>query len=215
MDRRIIIGLVVAGVILLLLVLPSVLRAAAKGNAKSRCEALRVEFDIATLAQDAVKIRTLESQMAECNRDLEALGVSIDPGEEQLKLCEFQYDRVEDWWRIYINTDWADGNKRNANYAAITQSTRELGPCIESALPLCRTEASLSFASSLLDRAIKDCNARKRCNLEGGYGCGRLFGVYIEAHPNDRATQEDVLIGMLAQVYPAIQRRREAIAGSK
>jgi hypothetical protein len=212
MSRPLLIGAIVAVIVAIVaLVGPSIVATFAKGAARSRCAQLETEYQAAVQAQDASAVRRLESAMAECNRDLEALGVDIDPGEEQMKACAFAYGKIEDWWTIYINTDWVDTLKRNRNYAAIVQGTRDLATCIRENLALVRTNAGIQAATNLVDRAIKDCNARKQCNLSGGFGCGRLFGVYDEPHPNDRAAEEDRLIGDLAMVYPDIQRRRAAL----
>jgi hypothetical protein len=212
MNKYIIAGVIVFVVVLAGLFLPSLFAAAAKGNAKSRCEQVQVAYQAALAAQNAPEIRRLEDSLAECNRDLAALGVAIDPGEESVKACTDAYARTEDWWTIYINTDWSDTLKRNNNYAAIVQATKDLAACVRDALSIVRTPAGLNAAQNVIDRAIRDCNARKSCNLGGGFGCGRQFGIYTEPHPNDRAkTEEDLINEFLAPTYQAINVRRAAM----
>jgi len=200
----------VIAVIAALALLPSFLRSKALGESQAACDALKAQRSaLSVQGGDAVEIARLDAQIRTCSAQNVLLGSGEDLALTTLTGCEEKSNQIEQEWAHYKTTSYTDPVKREGARGTILRLGAMRNTCYQTAIDEATTIAGIESVRNSIGRAITKSVARNRCHKNDEPGCGRLWGVDIEPHGNDKEASElrDITTP-LRELYAAAAAKR-------
>jgi hypothetical protein len=205
------VGLAAVAVAVVAWVFPRLAKAYGVTQALSRCAELeRQRAQLAVQGTDPVTLARLDSEIRACSQTAQSLGAEIDLGDVTLEACIAKLEQINQEWAHYRSTEYSDAVKRNNTRSAMLRFGEEAARCASGAVDDAESVAALDRIRSALSKGIGEAEARERCYLSDGTGCGR-FGLN-EDHGNDKARAErERVIEPLRAAHTKATEKRDAL----
>lgn len=183
-------------------------------QALSRCAELEAQrAQLAVQGTDPVTIARLDSEIRACSQTAQSLGAELDLGDVTLEACVSKLEQINQEWTHYRSTEYSDAVKRNNTRSAMLRIGEEAARCFNGAVADSESIATLDRIRAALSKGIGEAEARERCYLSDGSGCGR-FGLN-EDHGNDKARQErERVIEPMRAAHAAATAKRDTLRGA-
>jgi hypothetical protein len=212
------IALVVGGVGVLALLawlFPKLASAYGRNQALTRCAELTAQrAQLAVQGTDPVTIARLDSEIRACSQSAQALGAELDLGDVTLSACVSKGEQINQEWTHYKSTTYDDSVKRNNTRSSMLRIGEEMARCYQGAIADAESIVTLDKIRAALSHAIGESEARERCYVNDGAGCGR-FGV-SEDHGNDKGAQErERVIVPLRAAHTAATVKRDTLRAGR
>lgn len=190
---------------------PRLAKAYGVTQALTRCQELeRQRAALAVQGGDVVALARLDAEIRACSQTAQSLGADIDLGAVTLEACVAKLEQINQEWAHYRSTEYSDLTKRNNTRTTMLRLGEEAARCFNGAIEDSESPTTLDKIRAALSKGIGEAEARERCYLTDGSGCGR-YGLN-EDHGNDKAAQErQRVIDPLRAAHTAATAKRDAL----